>query len=118
MDFLCDVHIPIKLAKHLTSLGHSAIHVNHLPSKWNSTDAEICIVADKQNLIVITKDEDFRTSFLLHKTPRKLVRIILGNISNQLLVELLERNLPLIATLNEEDGFFLELGSSAVVYNL
>ncbi|MCE7066797.1 DUF5615 family PIN-like protein [Dyadobacter sp. CY326] len=118
MNFLCDVHIPIKLVKHLSSIGHSASHVNSLPSKWHTTDAEICALADKQDLIVITKDEDFRNSFLIRQTPKKLVRIVLGNISNQMLIELIQRNLPLISKLNEETGFFLELGGSAVVYNL
>ncbi|WP_409049702.1 DUF5615 family PIN-like protein [Runella sp. MFBS21] len=33
--------------------------------------------------MVVTKDEDFRNSFFLQHTPRKLIRIILGNISNQ-----------------------------------
>ena len=118
MDFLCDVHIPIKLAKFLSGLGHNAIHVNSLPQKWHSTDHEICRVADKQNLIVITKDEDFRNSFLLRQTPKKLIRIALGNISNQMLIELFDRNLQIIAKLSDEQAFYLELGDSAIVYTL
>ncbi|MCF0051439.1 DUF5615 family PIN-like protein [Dyadobacter chenwenxiniae] len=108
----------MKVVKYLASLGHSAMHVNTLPSKSSSKDSEICLHADRQELIVITKDEDFRNSFLLRQTPKKLVRITLGNISNQSLIELLERNLPLIAKLNDTKGFFLELGGSAVVYTL
>ncbi|MCF2502892.1 DUF5615 family PIN-like protein [Dyadobacter sp. CY107] len=118
MHFLCDVHISIKVVKYLAIQGHSAIHANHLPSKSFSTDAEICLHADRHEMIVITKDEDFRNSFLLRQTPKKLVRITLGNISNQTLIELLERNLPLIAQLDSEKGFYLELSGSAVVYTL
>jgi predicted nuclease of predicted toxin-antitoxin system len=118
MNFLCDVHISLKLVKHLEKLGHTALHVNSLPSKWHSTDSEICRLADQKELIVITKDEDFRNSFLLNQTPKKLVRITLGNISNQDLIEILTRNLPLIAELNTEKGFYLELGGSAVVYTI
>lgn len=86
MDFLCDVHIPLKLVKYLISCGHSTYHVNQLPNKWYTSDSDICLFADKQSLIVVTKDEDFRNSFLLRKTPRKLVRIVLGNISNHDLI--------------------------------
>jgi len=118
MHFLCDVHISIKVVKFLVVLGHSATHANNLPSKSSSTDAEICLHADRNEMIVITKDEDFRNSFLLRQTPRKLVRITLGNVSNQTLIELLERNLPLILQLDREEGFYLELGGSAVVYTL
>ncbi|WP_262709876.1 DUF5615 family PIN-like protein [Dyadobacter psychrotolerans] len=76
----------------------------------------MCQFADEQNLIVITKDEDFRNSFLLSRTPRKLVKIVLGNISNQILIELIEKNLPLISKLNNENGFYLELSEYPSVY--
>jgi predicted nuclease of predicted toxin-antitoxin system len=118
MNFLCDVHISMKVVKYLASMGHLATHVNTLPSKSSSKDSEICFHADRQKSIVITKDEDFRNSFLLTQTPKRLVRVTLGNISNQSLIELLGRNLPLIAKLNEGQGFFLELGNSAVVYTI
>lgn len=118
MDFICDVHISIKVAKFLESCGHSAVHANSLPSKWYSSDSEICEFADQHQLIVITKDEDFRSSFLLKQTPRKLIRIVLGNISNQKLIEVLEKNFPLIADLNQEKGFYLELGETSTVYTL
>ena len=116
MNFLCDVHIPIKLVKYLINANHKALHVNQMPDKWFTTDAAICNFADSNDLIVITKDEDFRNSFLLSRTPKKLVRIILGNISNQILIELIEKNLPLISKLNQENGFYLELGTSPSVY--
>ncbi|MCE7039766.1 DUF5615 family PIN-like protein [Dyadobacter sp. CY312] len=116
MDFLCDVHISLKLVRHLANAGHTALHVNRLPNKWNTSDSEICIYADTHKLILITKDEDFRNSFLLKRTPKKLIRIILGNISNQDLVELLDKNLPVIYKLNQEKGFYLELGKSSSVY--
>ena len=116
MQFLCDVHISIKLVKFLISSGHSALHVNQLPAKWNSTDWEICTIADQKELIVITKDEDFRNSFFLRQSPKKLVRVLLGNISNQALNELFSKNLPLIEELNANHSFYLELGSSSTIY--
>jgi predicted nuclease of predicted toxin-antitoxin system len=107
MDFLCDVHISIKIAKHLTNCGHYAIHTNSLPSKWHSTDSEICLIADQKNLIVITKDEDFRSSFLLRQTQKKLIRIVLGNISNKSLIGLLDKHMSLIQPLIRKKDFIL-----------
>ena len=116
MNFLCDVHIPIKLAKFLQNNGHSAKHVNQLPAKWHTDDSEICTIADRNEWIVITKDEDFRASFLLKRTPRKLIRISLGNISNEALIELFADHLTLIGEVNENECFFLELGKITTLY--
>ncbi|GGM81072.1 hypothetical protein GCM10010967_11090 [Dyadobacter beijingensis] len=116
MNFLCGVHIPIKLAKFLPSKGHSAKHVNQLPAKWHTNDSEICLITNQNECIVITKDEDFRASFLLKRTPRKLIHISLGNISNNALIELFSRHLELIGEVNQHECFFLELGKMTILY--
>jgi len=116
MNFLCDVHIPIKLAKFLQSKGHSAKHVNQLPAKWHTDDSEICRMADQNECIVITKDEDFRASFLLKRTPRKLIRISLGNISNNALIDFFSNHLALIEEIDQNQYFFLELGKMNTLY--
>lgn len=117
MNFLCDVHIPIKLAKFLESKGHFARHVNQLPAKWHTSDAEICASADQNQWIVITKDEDFRASFLLRRTPRKLIHISLGNISNDALINLISGHLDLIEDVDKNQYFFLELGKITTLYS-
>ncbi|MCE7059081.1 DUF5615 family PIN-like protein [Dyadobacter sp. CY343] len=116
MNFICDVHISIKLVKYLVAQGHNAMHVNQLPQKWHTTDQQICSFADSQGLIVITKDEDFRNSFFLKRTPRKLIRITLGNVSNDDLIEIFAKNLSTIAKLNIELAFYIELGEAPVIY--
>ena len=95
MKFLLDVHISYKLANYLIRSGHEAVHVNSLPKKWYTTDSDICSYANENDLIVITKDLDFRNSFFLSQTPRKLIRIALGNISNNQLIDLFGENLSL-----------------------
>ncbi len=75
MKFLCDVHIPYKLTKHLESLGFVSVHVNKILNKWFTSDAEISEYADKNDFIVITKDSDFRNSYYIKKTPEKLIKI-------------------------------------------
>ena len=119
MKFICDVHIPFKLVKFLSNNGFESFHVNSLENKWHTKDSVICQFPDNNGLIVVTKDEDFRNSFFLQHTPRKLIRIILDNISNQeLLLTVFEQHLLLIRKLNEDDSFYLKLGRSVSIYKL
>lgn len=94
MRFLCDVHISIKIAKAISELGYNCEHVNRILNKWNSTDQEIRDYVDKNKLILITKDQDFRNSFLLRNEPNKLIKINLGNISNKKLEIILLNLMP------------------------
>lgn len=82
MKVLCDVHLPYRLVKWFQQQNIEAQHVNQLPQRWYTTDQTICQYADENDYIVITKDHDFRHSHLLQQTPRKLIRITLGNINN------------------------------------
>ncbi|MEX2565878.1 MAG: DUF5615 family PIN-like protein, partial [Cyclobacteriaceae bacterium] len=55
-----------------------------------------------------TKDADFRNSFLIRNTPKKLVRIGLGNLSNAILIKVIADYLPTIQKLNEDGGSMME----------
>lgn len=109
MKFLCDVHISFKLANYLRSLKFETIHVNQILDKWLTKDEEICSYADENDLIVLTKDADFRNSFLISNTPKKLIRVRLGNLSNSILIKAISDHLPTIQTLNSNGGFMIEL---------
>lgn len=61
MNFLCDVHITRKLSKQLAEMGH-IVHVNDILNKWNTRDVEITEYVDNNDLILITKDQDFRNT--------------------------------------------------------
>ncbi len=73
MDFLIDVHLPISLSKFLSRQPNcTSVHVNQILQKWHSQlDVEICRHADKNDMIVITKDSDFKNSHFINKTPKK-----------------------------------------------
>ena len=116
MKFLCDVHISYKLCKYLVSQEHECIHINQILEKWHTPDNIICQYADANDFVVITKDEDFRNSHIFRNTPKKLIRIILGNISNQLMLTLFEKYLPLLQSMENEESFFVEIGNSFVLY--
>lgn len=72
MKFLCDEHISYKIQKFLNNEGYKTVHVNEILNKWNSTDQEISQYADQHDLIVITKDSDFRDSLLCKTFSQKI----------------------------------------------
>lgn len=109
MKFICDVHISFKLVKHLNSLGFKTFHVNDLLNKWHTKDNEISAYADLHDLILITKDYDFRNSFFVKQTPRKLIKISLGNIPNHSLIKIISDNLEAIQKLNSRKRFLVEI---------
>ena len=115
ITFLCDVHMPIKLCKFLIAKGYKATHVNQILEKSSTADNAISQYADTYDLIVITKDADFRNSYFLKKSLRKLIRICLGNLPNNELILLLESHLIAIERLNESSAFYLEINRDSVV---
>lgn len=114
MKFLCDVHISYKIADLFRNLGYEAIHINDILNKSETKDSEICKYADEKNLIVLTKDSDFRDSFFIKNSPKKLIKINLGNISNQELKAILTENVKLIEKLSIRDSFLLEIDNDGL----
>lgn len=91
------------------------MHVNQLTSGSSTPDSVISQLADQHNYIVITKDTDFRNSYLLKKTPKKLIRVCLGNISNDRLIDLFNNQLALIQQLYQEESFYLEINPDSTL---
>lgn len=117
MKFLCDVHISIKLVKFLISKNYECTHVNTILDKWFTKDHEIAKYTDQNNLILITKDADFRDSYYLKNTPKKLVKINLGNISYAELILILDENLSKIEQLNSNSNFILEIDFDNLIFS-
>ena len=91
MKFLVDAQLPARLASFLIEAGHDAVHTSALP-----------------------KDRDFRDGHLLASTPRRLLVVATGNITNAALFALFQDNLDVVvAALEGAD--FVELGPKALV---
>jgi predicted nuclease of predicted toxin-antitoxin system len=105
------------LAKFIEQCGFEAIHVNTILDKWHSKDSDIANYADLNNLIIITKDIDFRDSFFIRKSPKKLIKINLGNISNKDLIILFETLLKKMEGLNTDIPFLLEVDKDYINYH-
>ena len=107
MKFLCDVHISYQLSKFFVELGYDSEHVNFILNRWNTSDEKISNYADSNDRILITKDIDFKNSHILSNTPKKLIRIELGNIKNDELIKLFNSRIKLIEQVNFNSSFML-----------
>ena len=92
MNFLVDAQLPYRLKVWLLARGFDAIHTTALPAQNLSTDRDIARIADAEDRIVISKDSDFLKLHILRQTPARLLMITTGNIINQHLLSLFERN--------------------------
>jgi predicted nuclease of predicted toxin-antitoxin system len=114
MNFLVDAQLPHRLVYRLREAGHDAIHTLDLPNRNRTTDATICAQAEADGRVVITKDADFVSTFLLSGTPPKLLLVSTGNISNPQLERLFLGNLEaIVQALTDTD--FVELGRSSII---
>jgi len=100
--FLVDAQLPARLARHLGASGHEALHTYELPDGNRTTDNAI---ADADDRVVVTKDSAFRDSHLLRDTPRRLLVVATGNITNDALLALVDEHLDAIVGALAEVGF-------------
>lgn len=114
MKFLVDAQLPARLARLLNDAGHDALHTSELPEGNRTTDVRIAEMADGEGRIVVTKDRDFRDGHLLSGSPRQLLVVATGNITNAALLALFEANLYAVVGALGEAGF-VELGPEAMV---
>lgn len=114
MRFLCDVHISYKLTKHLISLGFDSIHVNEILDKSETKDSDLCRFADQNNYVIVSKDSDFRDSYFVKQSPKRLIKINLGNIPNQQLINIFNDNIDLIQKLDSKINFLLEIDKDMI----
>jgi predicted nuclease of predicted toxin-antitoxin system len=114
VKFLVDAQLPVRLARFLTDAGHDVTHTSELPDGNRTTDSRIAGLADDEGRVVITKDRDFRDGHLLSGSPRRLLVVATGNITNAALLALFEVNLDAVVdALGDAD--FVEMGPGAMV---
>ncbi len=114
MKFLVDAQLSYQLAKFIQSKGHDVVHTDEMPNRERTSDKEIRARAKSEERIVISKDKDFHDSFLLKKSPAKLLLISTGNIVNKALLGLFEANWDEIEAKFEEYDL-LELTNTSLM---
>ncbi len=114
MKWLVDAQLPYRLAEHLRNRGYDVLHTLDLPDTNRTSDSELNRISLDEQRIVISKDADFVSSFVLQGVPYKLCLIATGNIRNADLLKLFDRQLSSI-TSALESADFVELSSSDVI---
>jgi len=74
MRFIVDAQLPNMLCDILHSVGFEAIHVDVLPKGDETPDEDISAYADREGLMVMTKDTDFYHSHMIRNSPKGLFR--------------------------------------------
>ena len=108
-----DAQLPKRFCAWLTEAGHEALHTFELPRGNRTTDTEILNVAEREQRIVVTKDDDFVQSFLIAGRPGRLLLVSTGNIANDRL-ELIVRGHVLEIAEAFESASFVELGRESL----
>lgn len=114
MKFLCDVHLPKRLITFFTKQSIEAIHGSEILDGWRTSDKDFCEYADKNDFIFIIKDNDFRNSHILKNTPLKLIKINLGNMSNDNLISIFSENLELLLHILKDKSVFVEINRNTI----
>lgn len=114
MNFLVDAQLPRRLAYRLRDTGYDALHTLDLPEGNHTTDPEINTVSERENRVVVTKDEDFVDSFYVSGRPYKLLLISLGNVTNAELESILVPQIPEIAAALKENDY-VEITRTALI---
>jgi predicted nuclease of predicted toxin-antitoxin system len=113
MKFIVDAQLPRRLAREMVAAGHDAVHTFDLAKGNRTPDRDIASIAATESRVVVTKDADFVTHYLLRGAPPKLPLISTGNFSNDALSHLVATNLAaLVAALAQHD--FVELSALAI----
>jgi predicted nuclease of predicted toxin-antitoxin system len=116
VNILCDVHISFKVLNFLRDQGLNVKHVNELPDKWNTKDSVISRFCDENDFVILTKDKDFKDSFLLKRKPKKVLKVNLGNISNEQLIQILSDNIVGLQNIGTKPSFLCEISKSGILF--
>ena len=114
MKFLVDAQLPAKLAQLLRTAGHDAVHTSEAPEGNRTTDQALAQKADGEDRVVVTKDREFRDGYLLSRSPRNMLVVTTGNITNRELLVLFDGNLTAIVEALSE-SLFVELSPAGLI---
>jgi len=113
MKLIVDAQLPAKLCDILNQHGLESIHVDTLPKGDETPDFEISEYADRNDLIVVTKDVDFYHAFMTSGKP-KLLLVTTGNLKNRQLFDLFRANILLIQNALSRSNF-VELNNKGII---
>jgi predicted nuclease of predicted toxin-antitoxin system len=108
LRFLLDEHMPKPLLRFLLEQGFEAV-LSTRTLGFGTSDRDIATWADDNHYIVVTKDLDFKRSHLNQGSPRRVIRLMIGNCSSSETVTMFAGALPEILALESSELFVLEV---------
>lgn len=114
MKLLIDAQLPRRLAHQCRAAGYDVLHTLDLPEGNRTSDRELIALADADGRVMVTKDADFVNAFVLTGTPKQLLLLSIGNITNDALAQLLLPQLAHLQALFAEHSF-LELTRTTLI---
>jgi predicted nuclease of predicted toxin-antitoxin system len=108
VKFLVDHQLPPALAAFFQSRGHAAQHVRELGLK-QADDAAIWQYALANELVVVSKDEDFYFCAVSPGSKGRLVWVKLGNCRNRPLLEMFGTHLEHIVAALQSGSRVVEI---------
>lgn len=109
MRFLVDAQLPPALARYLSTRGHAAEHVYDI-GMGAAPDREVWSYAASNGSVLVTKDDDFVTRRIIHDDGPAIVWIRVGNTTNQVLFEYMNRYISTIESLLKAGEHLVEVG--------
>lgn len=85
----------------------------NLPQGNRTSDNEILAVVEREQRVVVTKDDDFVQSYLITGRPQRLLLVSTGNIANDELEKIVRDHVVAIAGAFETAAF-VELGRNTL----
>jgi len=108
VKFLIDQQLPPALAAFICSKGHTAQHCRDIGLK-EADDRTVWRHASANNLIVISKDEDFYILATIPGNQTKFLWIRVGNCRNKALLEIMEKQFPNAIAAFESGALIVEI---------
>ena len=105
---------PLKWPLFFEEKGYGATHVNDILDGFYTKDRDISNYANENGSTVLTKDADFKNSHILEGSPKRLLKINLGNIPTPRLIEILDANLYEIVEHFQKEKFLVELSDGSM----
>ena len=86
MRFLIDAQLPPSLQEFLRQRGHEGTPLRDL-KLLEAEDEDVWHMANEQNMVIITKDEDFARRIRLGEPEPAILWLRLGNATNRILTQ-------------------------------
>jgi predicted nuclease of predicted toxin-antitoxin system len=108
VKFLVDHQLPPALARLFESLGHNAQHVREL-GLMQALDPIIGQHATANQMVVVSKDEDFYNLATAPSSTIRLIWVRVGNCRTKALLEIFKAQLPRILAAFESGSRIVEI---------